>query len=106
MPNNLPRLAASVAIPKASLQQVFDNLRAAGFSLIGPAMRDGAIVLDEIDGLDDLPQGWVDEQQPGQYRLKKSRDNQYFGYGVGPHSWKQFLHPPRLRLFSAAQENG
>ena len=106
MPNNLPRRTASVAIPKASLQQVFDNLRAAGFSLIGPTVRDGAIVLEEIEGLDDLPQGWVDEQQPGQYRLKKSRDNQYFGFGVGPHSWKQFLHPPRLRLFSAAQENG
>jgi len=106
MPNNLPRRTASVAIPKASLQQVFDNLRAAGFSLIGPTVRDGAIVLEEIEGLDDLPQGWVDEQQPGQYRLKKSRDNKYFGFGVGPHSWKQFLHPPRLRLFSAAQENG
>lgn len=106
MPNNLPRPPASVAIPKASLQQVFDNLRAAGFLLIGPTLRDGAIVLEEIDGMDDLPQGWVDEQQPGQYRLKKSRDNQYFGYGVGPHSWKQFLHPPRLRLFSAAKDNG
>jgi ferredoxin len=95
-----------VAVSKTALQQVFDNLHAAGLTLIGPTVRDGAIVLEEIDGLDDLPLGWVDEQHAGQYRLKKARENQYFGYAVGPHSWKQFLHPPRLRLFSVEKNNG
>jgi sulfhydrogenase subunit beta (sulfur reductase) len=106
MTPSLPRIAASVAIPKVALQQVFDNLRAEGFALIGPTVRDGSVVLDEIDGLEDLPQGWVDEQQPGQYRLKKSRENHYFGCSVGPQSWKQYLHPPRLSLFSAEKSNG
>jgi ferredoxin len=106
MPPNLPRVSASVAIPKAFLQQVFDSLRAAGFSLVGPTVREGAIVLDEIARLDDLPLGWTDEQAPGRYRLKKTREAQYFGYGVGPHSWKQFLHPPRLRLFGAEKKDG
>jgi sulfhydrogenase subunit beta (sulfur reductase) len=106
MSPSLPRVSASVAIPKASLQQVFDNLRAAGYLLVGPTVRDGAVVLEEIDGLDDLPLGWTDEQRPGHYRLKKTRDNHYFDYGVGPHSWKQFLHPPRLRLFSVEKNNG
>jgi sulfhydrogenase subunit beta (sulfur reductase) len=106
MPPSLPRVSASVAIPKASLQVVFDNLRAAGYLLVGPTVRDGAIVLEEIDQLDDLPLGWTDEQRPGHYRLKKTRDNHYFDYGVGPHSWKQFLHPPRLKLFSVEKNNG
>jgi sulfhydrogenase subunit beta (sulfur reductase) len=106
MPPNLPRVSGSVAIAKPSLQQVFDNLRAAGFSLVGPTVRDGAIVLDEISRLDDLPLGWTDEQQPGLYRLKKSGESQYFGYTVGPHSWKQYLHPARLRLFCAEKKNG
>ncbi|MBZ5514660.1 MAG: 4Fe-4S dicluster domain-containing protein [Acidobacteriia bacterium] len=106
MSASLPRVSASVAMPKGSLQQVFDNLRAAGYTLVGPTVRDSAIVLDEIDGLDDLPQGWTDEQQPAHYRLKKAPDNQYFSYGVGPHSWKQFLHPSRLRLFSVEKNNG
>lgn len=101
-----PRVSASVVVPKASLQQVFGNLRAAGFALIGPTVRDGAIVLDEIAGIEDLPVGWTDEQQPGHYRLKKSRDSLYFGYVVGPQSWKQFLYPPRLKLFSAKKNNG
>ena len=106
MTPSLPRIAASVAVPKAALQQVFENLRAEGFSLIGPTVRDGAVILEEIDGMDDLPQGWVDEQSPGQYRLKKSRENQYFGCSVGPQSWKQYLHPPRLGLFSVEKSNG
>ena len=106
MPPNLPRVSARVAIPKPSLQQVFDNLRAAGFSLVGPTVREGAIVLDEISRLDDLPVGWVDEQQPGRYHLRQTREAHYFGYSVGPHSWKQFLHPPHLRLFSVERSNG
>jgi sulfhydrogenase subunit beta (sulfur reductase) len=106
MPPNLPRVSASVAIPKPSLQQVFDNLRAAGFSVVGPTVREGAIVLDEISRLDDLPLGWTDEQQPGRYVLKKTGEPNYFSYNVGPHSWKQYLHPARLRLFAAEKKDG
>lgn len=104
-----PRVSSSVVIAKAALQKVFDNLRSAGFTLIGPARRgDGedVVVLDEITRLEDLPSGWVDEQQPGRYQLKKSRRTEFFGHGVGPHSWKQFLHPPRLKLFSAEKGDG
>ena len=31
-------------------------------------------------------------------------DEARFGYAVGPHSWKQFLFPPRVRLAARAQE--
>ncbi|HEV2583008.1 MAG TPA: 4Fe-4S dicluster domain-containing protein, partial [Ktedonobacteraceae bacterium] len=38
---------------------------------------------------------------------KKRRDRALFGYNVGPHSWKQFLHPPTIRLWQAERkENG
>jgi hypothetical protein len=33
-------------------------------------------------------------------------DEARFGFAVGPHSWKQFLFPPRLRLWQAARRNG
>src|SRR5581483_4839387 len=29
-----------------------------------------------------------------------------FGFAVGPHSWKRFLFPPRVRLWRAAREDG
>lgn len=102
----LPRVSASVVVPKASLQRVFDNLRAAGFVLVGPTVRDGAIVLDEISGLEELPLGWTDTQEPGRYRLQRTRQPEYFGFTVGPQSWKNFLHPPRLKLFSVERKDG
>jgi hypothetical protein len=87
-----------VVVSKASLQKVFDNLRVSGFSLVGPTVREGSIVLDAITQVSDLPVGWSDEQSPGQYRLMHTREPQYFAYSCGPQSWKTYLLPPRLKL--------
>ena len=35
------------------------------------------------------------------YRLERRDDEARFGYAVGPHSWKQFLLPARVRLWQA-----
>ncbi len=64
-------------------------------------MKDGAIVYDEILSDKDLPAGWTDEQAPGSYALKKREDDALFGYVVGPHSWKKYLHPPERVLWRA-----
>lgn len=56
---------------------------------------------DEIEGVSDLPIGWTDEQEAALYRIKKRTDDAHFGYVVGPHSWKKFLFPPRVKLWSA-----
>jgi len=37
----------------------------------------------------------------GHYRLERRADQALFGYAVGPHSWRKFLHPPQVKLFSA-----
>jgi len=106
MTPSLPRVAARVVVSKASLQKVFDNLRVSGFSLVGPTVREGSIVLDAITQVSDLPVGWSDEQSPGQYRLMHTREPQYFAYSCGPQSWKTYLLPPRLKLFSVEKEKG
>lgn len=74
-----------------------------GFRVIGPTVRDGAIIYDEITSAADFPVGWTDTQSPGSYRLARRADNALFGYAVGPHSWKRFLHPPRVTLWSGEQ---
>jgi ferredoxin len=83
------------------LGSLFDALQRGGYTVVGPTVRDGAIVYDELSGVDDLPRGWTDEQDGGVYRLKRRADEALFGYAVGPHSWKQFLLPPRTRLWQA-----
>ena len=92
-------------IEREDLQGLIEALAESGYRVIGPTVRDSAIVYDEVEKLDDLPAGWTDEQQPGSYRLKRRDDRALFGFNVGPHSWKKFLHPPNLRLFQATRHD-
>src|SRR5574341_324613 len=90
-----------VVIESHSLQQIFDALKDGNYRILGPTLKDEAIVYDDLTSIDDLPIGWTDEQNGGFYRLKKRHDKAMFGYVVGPHSWKKFLHPPNIRLWEA-----
>ncbi|HET6947239.1 MAG TPA: 4Fe-4S dicluster domain-containing protein [bacterium] len=85
----------------AHLQDLFDILVHRGYTVVGPTLRDGAIVYDQIASTADLPVGWTDEQDGGTYRVRRRGDAALFGYAVGPHSWKKFLFPPSVRLWKA-----
>jgi sulfhydrogenase subunit beta (sulfur reductase) len=88
-------------IERRDFDGLLDALRGRGYTVIGPKVRDAAIVYDEIDSVRDLPAGWTDEQDGGHYRLKRREDEALFGYAVGPHSWKQYQLPPEVTLWQA-----
>src|SRR5208337_1083322 len=92
-------VGAKVIIERDGLQALIAVLADRGFQVLGPTVRDGAIVYDEIAHVDELPRGWTDRQDAGQYRLERRADEALFGYAVGPQSWKRFLHPPVQRLW-------
>jgi sulfhydrogenase subunit beta (sulfur reductase) len=97
----------SVRLMQATaLDQLLESLRGAGYRVIGPTVRDGAIVLDELAAATDLPFGWGVRLEPGGYRLRRRPDTAAFGHSAGPQSWKQFLHPPREKLWSADLAGG
>jgi ferredoxin len=91
-------------IDRNSLDALFETLKRRGYCLVGPTVKDGAIVYDELMSTADLPAGWTDEQDGGVYRLKKRSDAALFGYAVGPHSWKKYLFPSSMRLLRARRE--
>jgi ferredoxin len=93
---------AIVIVPE-TLDDLVAALRARGYRVLGPRVRDAAIVYDDLDSARDLPIGWTDRQDAGSYRLERRVDDARFGYAVGPHSWKRFLFPPRLRLWRASR---
>ena len=97
--------ATRAVIGTAGLDALLRALRAAGYRLLGPTVRDGAIVYDDIQTTDDLPAGWTEEQDGGRYRLVRRNDGALFGYATGPHSWKQFLHPPRTLEWRARRQD-
>ncbi len=93
-----------VVIEPAALELLFSVLREKGYHLVGPTIRDNAIVLDTLTSPEDLPIGWEDDHQPGQYRIRQTNTPAYFNYVVGPQSFKKFLHEPRLTLFKAIKD--
>ena len=96
-------LSASRVITAEGLGNLYRVLVAEGYRVIGPAVQDGAIVLRELSSATELPFGWGVRLGPGGYQLRRRDDTAAFGHSAGPQSWKQFLHPPRERLWSAAR---
>jgi ferredoxin len=92
-----------VVQPEA-LDALIAALRRRGYAVVGPTVRDGAIVYEELEGGDELPAGWTERQEAGTYRLERRADRARFGYAVGPHSWKRFLFPSRIRLWQARRD--
>jgi sulfhydrogenase subunit beta (sulfur reductase) len=90
-----------VLISRGGLDRLLQVLSAQGYRVVGPTVRDQAIVYDDIGTTADLPVGWTDEHEGGHYRLHRRADDALFGYVVGPHSWKRFLHPPVQPLWRA-----
>jgi len=93
-----------VLLPREHFDLLFQALERRGYKVVGPTVRDGTIIYDEVRRAADLPVGWTDEQDGGRYRLKRRNDAALFGYVVGPQSWKKYLHPSRLRIVKAERD--
>lgn len=93
-------------IDSQTLGVLIGLLRKDGFRVLGPTVRDHAIVYDEIRSYEDLPIGWSDVQNNASYKLTPTEWKSLFGYAVGPHSWKQFLFPSETRVVHSHRSNG
>ncbi len=97
---------ARTTVTREQLAALLDALRGDGYQLVGPTLRSGTIVLDDIVGLGDLPAGWTDDQSPGVYRARRRDDEALFGYAVGPHAWKREFFAPSVVLWKARRKDG
>jgi ferredoxin len=93
--------SSALVIDRDGLDVLIRALGAGGRTVIGPTVRDGAVVYAEVASCADLPEGWGDQQSPGHYRLRRRADDALFGYAVGPDSWKRYLFPPSALLWQA-----
>ncbi len=98
--------AATAVLEPGALDALVEALGERGHRVLGPTVRDGAIVYDDLESADELPVGVGDVQEPGRYRLVERSDAARFGYAASPHSWKQFLFPASTRLFRARRSDG
>ena len=91
-------------IDLGGLDRLIAVLAEQDYVVIGPVLRDGAIVYDTLQCADDLPIGWTDRQEAGEYRVTRRDDQARFGYAVGPHSWKRYLFPPEVTLWQLRRD--
>jgi hypothetical protein len=61
-------------------RRLFDTLSARGYTIVGPTVRQEAIVCDEISSGAELPVGLTDEQDGGHYGLLPREDEAVFRY--------------------------
>ena len=95
--------ASSRVVEAQEISALLDVILESGYRVLGPTVKGGAIVYDEIASASRLPAGVGQEQTNGRYRIRKRSDGALFGYTVGPHAWKKFLFPASLRLFGATR---
>jgi hypothetical protein len=56
---------SAVTLDLEGLQGLLDVLSHMGFTVLGPTVRNGAVVPGRLSSIDDLPRGWGDLQEPG-----------------------------------------
>jgi len=96
-----PAEGGYAVVARDDLQALIDALGSRGYQVLGPTVRDDAIIYDDIARLQDLPVGWTERQEAGRYHLERRDDEALFGFAVGPQSWKRFLHPPVISMWTA-----
>ncbi|MCX3059949.1 4Fe-4S dicluster domain-containing protein [Streptomyces beihaiensis] len=100
------RDTTTAVIGKDGVDALISVLAGRGRTVVGPTVRDGAIVLAELTRGDELPYGWGVELEAGHYRLRAREDGAAFANSAGPNSWKTFLHPQRERQWTAERRTG
>jgi NAD(P)H-flavin reductase/formate hydrogenlyase subunit 6/NADH:ubiquinone oxidoreductase subunit I len=95
-------------LPRQGLDRLIALLQEDGRRVIGPTVRDSAIVYGEIASGADLPNGIHDEQAPGRYRISTSAGDdptaKAFDYASSPSSWKSWTFPPTVPMARATRE--
>ncbi|MCK6582044.1 MAG: hypothetical protein L6Q49_02980, partial [Anaerolineales bacterium] len=106
MPNErIPDMGSTITIEKPVFNLLLSRLKEEGYLPIGPRVKNETLVYEEIESIDDLPQGYSTEQKPGNFRLVHEKHSRFFDIIPGAQSWKQFLFPSQTELF-AMQKNG
>jgi hypothetical protein len=73
-----------MVLTRDGLDRLIEVLTERGYHVIGPTVRDGAIVLDQRNSTDALPWGWGADVGPGRYQLWRRTDGAAFANSAGP----------------------
>jgi hydrogenase maturation protease len=99
-------IGSTYLLKKTDFCTLLASLEEKGFQNLGAKVENSNLVYGPISKLTDLPQGYISEEETGHFRLTKTNYERYFDYIPDAHSWKQFLFPSRLELFTLRKNSG
>ncbi len=88
-------------LPHQDLHHLHQALVEAGFEVIGPTVKDDAILFAPIKSVDELPWGWQEQADAGSYLLQHTAGRRAFAWNTGPQGLKPWLFQPRQSLWRA-----
>lgn len=92
-------------LPHTQLQSLINSLQKSGFSCIGPHVREGTIVYDELSNADQLPWGIRDYQSPGEYKIEKIPEKKAFAFSNGAQAIKPILFKPQETIWKVMRDD-
>jgi sulfhydrogenase subunit beta (sulfur reductase) len=98
--------SSTCVIDVGGLDHLIRVLRDDGWAVLGPVIRDGAVVPGPVRSTADLPRGVGDEQRPGSYRLAERGGEAFFGFASPATSFKPVLFPSRQLLWRGTRRDG
>ena len=91
-------------LPYSHLQTLIETLKQNGYQCVGPQVRDGTIIYDDLNDSEQLPWGIRDHQKPGEYRLEKTNLKKAFAWANGPQAIKPLLFKSRESLWKVVRD--
>ncbi|XOV78621.1 MAG: 4Fe-4S dicluster domain-containing protein [Aestuariibacter sp.] len=90
-----------VFLPRSDLASLYQALTDEGYQVIGPQVKNGAILYEPLDNIEQLPWGQQEEVEAGRYTLVDSEKSRCFSWNTGPQSLKPWLFKPTQMLWTA-----
>ncbi len=92
-------MAETGFLSRYSFGQLLASLTRAGYRVVGPTHRDGAIVYTDLQRADELPAGVMVETAPGVVRSSETQLPRSFAWANGPQALKPLLFKPGEALW-------
>lgn len=87
------------------LQGLIEALASRGYAVMGPTVRDGAVVIAPVSRVTDLPRGLRDVQDAAHYRLEPRDDDAFFGHAAAVQGAKPVFFPSDQLLWRARRSD-
>jgi sulfhydrogenase subunit beta (sulfur reductase) len=98
-------MAENIRFDSNGLQSLFSELSKRGYLLLGPRIREGGLVYDKVETVDELPRGWVSEQESATFSLHRTDSRAFFGITHSMSGWNRYLYPSSVTLYKTHRDN-